>query len=500
MALFLIAILVRLGNPDVWDIIWGGEKPMDLSYFNAVLKSTTFPPYDPWFAGGYINYYYYGYVFVGVLTKLLGVVPTMAYNLILPMLFSFTGLAAFSIAYNLVAYGNQRGMRKEWQGNIQSSIINLQSSIFSRQALFAGLIAAALAVLLGNLAEVGVMLDVWYKAGNSAIVTGIGGVDTLLQLFDGALNMAAKPTPPPIYPGDWFWTATRAINYIPGEAAPITEFPFFTFLYGDLHAHMISMPLQQLALGWAVSLALLPKRPVDSEQSAIRNPQSAIPNPQSSRWETALLWFTGALTIGVLWPINSWDWPTYLVLGMLAVFFHAYHQNDDRFSLTMLGTALLQAVILAGLSVLLFWPFRANFGSGYSSLNPLAGHVYSCEQLPDDLGAVPVFHCRLSAVRIPRLDKKLDVCRAGALETGGLAGADCLVLVRLGVTAAPAARLFHRPLVLTLVVWAGLLGLRPGLAAERRITLILISASLALTLFVEFFVLAGDIGAHEYGV
>ncbi len=87
-----------------WDVIWGGEKPMDLSYFTAVLKSTTFPPYDPWYAGGYINYYYYGFVFVGALTKLLGIVPAVAYNLILPMLFSFTGLGVFSIAYNLVVY------------------------------------------------------------------------------------------------------------------------------------------------------------------------------------------------------------------------------------------------------------------------------------------------------------------------------------------------------------------------------------------------------------
>ena len=74
---------------------------MDLTYFTAVLKSTTFPPYDPWFAGGYINYYYYGFVYVGVLTKLLGIIPTMAYNLNLSMLFSFTGMAVFSIAYDL---------------------------------------------------------------------------------------------------------------------------------------------------------------------------------------------------------------------------------------------------------------------------------------------------------------------------------------------------------------------------------------------------------------
>ncbi len=263
-------------------------------------------------------------------------------------------------------------------------------------------------MLVGNLAEVGVMLDVWQKAGNTAIATGIGGLDALLRTFDGALNMATGQ-PAPIYPGDWFWTATRAINYLPGETAPITEFPFFTFLYGDLHAHMISMPLQLLALGWAVSLALLPQksssRPVLSaaevdaemqrEKSAddeISNLQSPISNLQSSWWETILLWFTGALTIGVLWPTNSWDWPTYLVIGILAVVFHAYRQNEEKFSWSMVGQALLQAIILGALSVLLFWPFRANFGSGYSSIKAMAWHLHPFIQLPDHLGLVPLLH------------------------------------------------------------------------------------------------------------
>ena len=165
VGLYLLAILIRLRNPDVWDVIWGGEKPMDLTYFTAVLKSTSFPPYDPWFAGGYLNYYYYGFVYTGVLTKLLGIIPTVAYNLNLSMLFSFTGMAVFSIAYDLVAWRREIGDRRlEIKDNLQSPISNLH-----KKAITAGAIAITLAIFLGNLGQVGVLADAWYKAGNPTL-------------------------------------------------------------------------------------------------------------------------------------------------------------------------------------------------------------------------------------------------------------------------------------------------------------------------------------------
>lgn len=77
------------------------------------------------------------------------------------------------------------------------------------------------------------------------------------------------------------------------------------------------------------------------------------------------------------------------------------------------------------------------------------------------------------------------------------AGAALIValLAYVALLAALALRGYYiAPFVLTLVIAAGLLGLRPSLPPARRIVLILISSALALTLAVEIVVLDGDIG------
>jgi uncharacterized membrane protein len=102
LAAFLFFLAIRLTNPDLWHDTYGGEKPMNFAYFNAVLRSTIFPPYDPWYAGGFLNYYYFGYVIVGVPTLLLKIMPSIAYNLILPTLFATAGIGAFSVAFSVV--------------------------------------------------------------------------------------------------------------------------------------------------------------------------------------------------------------------------------------------------------------------------------------------------------------------------------------------------------------------------------------------------------------
>ena len=497
IAFFLILIAVRLGNPDVWDIIWGGEKPMDLSFFTATLKSTTFPPYDPWYAGGYINYYYYGFVYVGALTKLLALTPTLAYNLILPMLFSFTGLGVFGLAYNLVEI-------RDWGLEIeddpqQSPISNPQSPNLpisqspNRRAIAAGLTASALAVLLGNLGEVGVVINAWYRAGDATLGT-TPLIGPLLQLLQGGFRILGGQ-PAPIYPGDWFWTASRAINAYQGEAQPITEFPFFTFLYGDLHAHMISLPLMVLALGWAISLALLAYN-LSFPRRRESNGRLWIPAFAGMTHGAALplQLLMGGLTIGVLRATNIADSPTFSVIGALAMLFYVYQKYGSRWSLPMVGEWGLLTAVLLLLAQLLFAPFIENYGFAYGSIGLWEGSKTYLFNYLTIYGLFLFFIATHLAREFRAWTRTWTTEGLQKLKPVAMPLLIALFLYVLIILIFMLRGYWVAPVVLTLLGIAGLLGLRHELPPARRIVLILISAALGLTLFVEIFVTAGDIG------
>ncbi len=471
LGLFVLALLIRLGNPDLWHPWKGGEKPMDFSYFNAVLKSTTFPPYDPWFAGGYINYYYYGFVFVGMLVKLLGIVPALSYNLILPTLFMMLGLGAFSLTWNL-AGGLKSDDSREGLAYLAGGTGVLGLLIFGNlgilRMIFQGiqrLASAGVNVLDGNLFQ----RIKWTFLG-------------FIQLFQTKTLHYRMD--------EWYWNPSRAIG---GEhGGPITEFPFFTFLYGDLHAHFIALPITVLALTWVLSVILSSQNSKDKQPGLIH----LLGGP-----------LIGALIVGALRPTNTWDYYPYLALGTAALLFAMW--QDFRSNRSSWSRSLIRIIIFLVFSELFFQPYTNWYGQGYTSIKPWFGThtpvndylvhwglflfvivTWMISETINWMAATPV-----SA--LSKLKKYRELILAAFLimlviiVSFGVNLENKLTIGEFDILGAGVHIIWF---VLPLMVWAAVLLLRPGQSLEKKIVLFMIGTSLAISLMVEIVYVVGDIG------
>jgi len=338
LAFFGLFWFIRWGNPDLWHAWRGGEKPMDFAYLNAVIKSTEFPPYDPWFAGGYLNYYYFGQVMVGTLIKLAGIVPNVAYNLVIPTWFAMTAMGAFSLVFNLVAGDDESSRRL-------------------RRAIVFGLLGALFVAVLGNLGEIHLLL---LKAGEGvaeAFESTIPGLAGLVRTVIGSFELLFGGKSLPIRIDEWYWNASRVIPGGPYESV-ITEFPFFTFLYADLHAHLIAMPLTFLSLAVALDVV---RRGGGRGGRGWRGALAVVP--------ALLLW---AITIGAMRTTNTWDVPPHLlvVLGAVSIAaFDGWRRSGRGDWWRPLLSIAWQFILVAALGwSLLYRPFWASYGSYYNSL------------------------------------------------------------------------------------------------------------------------------------
>ncbi|MBI4236141.1 MAG: hypothetical protein HY688_02130, partial [Chloroflexi bacterium] len=326
--LFLLAFagftLLRAANPDLWHPWRGGEKPMDLAYLTAVVRSTYMPPYDPWFSGGYLNYYYFGQFLVATLVRLTGIVPEVAFNLAVPLFWALALGGAFSLVYNLTeASRNPRRLLP-----------------LSRGPLLAGLAGAALVALAGNLDGAIQVVERMRDALGPALAIGEGPWETG-QALVRALTQALD------WPSDGYWRASRMIA-VPGSIS-ITEFPFFTFLFADLHAHLLALPLTLLALGLAVALAL-------SIHLGRGAPSHLLP--------LGLL----GLVLGALFATNSWDFPTYLFVAPVGVALANLNRGTPLWRTA--AWSGVTAVALLALSIFTFLPFLRSNEAFYTKIVP----------------------------------------------------------------------------------------------------------------------------------
>jgi YYY domain-containing protein len=293
--------------------------------------------------------------------------------------------------------------------------------------------------------------------------------------------------PFPYSMGDWYWLPSRAIAAVPGEPEPITEFPWFTFIYSDLHAHMLALPIAILALGWVVSIAL--------GKTWIK---------KAGLWQIIWSLVFGAIVIGALRPTNTWDLPTYLALGIVAttyVILRFYQPPAWRLS-EIIDKNVLKGLIIAAAAVLLtilaykllYLPFDHWYDQPYTEIQLWKGAKTSTQDYLTHWGVFlfiitswMVWETRQWMASTPLSSlRKLVPHRSTLLVLGVTFLIVYITLFILGIR-------IHW-LALTLALWAAILLLRPGLPEAKKVVLFMIGTCLFLTMMVEVIVLTGDVG------
>jgi uncharacterized membrane protein len=238
----------------------GLEKFMDFGFINSILRGPYMPPSDMWWAGGTINYYYFGHFTIALLTKISAIPSNYTFNLALASTLGLVAISSFSLIFTLT--------KKYW----------------------AGILAFLFVAIIGNL-------------------------HTLTIFSKGLADY-------------WYPDASRLVPFV------INEFPVYTFVVSDLHAHLLDMPFVIFAISLIFSVLV------------------------EKGFRLVNLLFL-SLTLGIMFTTSSWDFPIYILVSFVFIFYGFYSRKEIPSKLVFKSIVL---TILIGAGALIFFlPFLLNF-------------------------------------------------------------------------------------------------------------------------------------------
>lgn len=365
LAAFGLWAFIRALNPE----IIGTEKPMELAFINAMLRSPTFPPADPWLSGFSISYYYFGYVMVAMLIKISGVASGIGFNLAVALWFGLTAVTAYGLVFDLTALWKKTSTRDE-------------DSQTQKPPVLSSLLGPFFILLVSNLQGFLEMLHsrgVFWKQATDG---------TWQSKFWTWLNIL-EVNEPPYQPfswvpervnGTWWWRASRVLqdyDLVNNRQEVIDEFPFFSYLLADLHPHVLAMPFAILAIvvalviwlqikdGWngagKIPFFIWLKKWISGESIHLRDLRLV------SRFREGRL-LIPVLVLGGLAFLNTWDLPIYVALLCAVWALADYRQNGWHFGI--IWNFIGQAIVYVILAVLFYLPFYIGFSSQAGGIIP----------------------------------------------------------------------------------------------------------------------------------
>ncbi len=320
LLLYLVCVIYRSYDPSIDTT----EQPMDYAFLNASVLANFFPPEDPWLRGSDVPYYYFGYLMMGNLTELSFVPTRISYNLSLAIIPSLAATVAFGLVYNLIRTHGASAMR----------------------AVGFALLAPVLLMMTSNME--GILEFVRLREWGTASFWDWIGINDL-----GPVDVSSWR------PNDylWWWRSSRVIDSFGPQGASldytITEFPFFSFLLGDLHPHFMSIPFILLFVTFSLNFFLTP---VYIGARWVRDNPGTV--------------FVTALLLGALAFINVWDILPFAVLWAVLMVFKAIRQEDGVW--TNVVSLVWQPIgVTLFLATLMYFPYYLSMDSQASGILPV---------------------------------------------------------------------------------------------------------------------------------
>ena len=287
----------------------GTEKFMDYGFMAALTRSDTLPARDLWYSAGNMNYYYGGQYYAVFLTKLSFTRIQETYNLMRTLVAAF----AFVLPFNLVFHMIREIPRKV-------------KAVPGWIAALGGLLAGAAVSLAGNMHYV------------------------LYGLFGDVFKLSG-------YEDYWFPNSTRYIGHNPlTDDQCIHEFPSYSFVLGDLHAHVVNVMFVLLTVGilyaWMKSIRE-------------REEEGQVFSVKKLLLEPAVI-ACGVLT-GIFHWTNYWDFVIYTTAALICIFFTAMYRYRGQAKAVAAATVLQTAEVFV-LGTLAALPFTSSFETMVSGI------------------------------------------------------------------------------------------------------------------------------------
>ena len=297
-SLFVVALFTWCVIKGTRPEINGEEKFMDFAFLNTLVRTDSLPAPDPWLAGRTINYYYFGQYIYAMIAKLSAIKTGVAYTLSMCTCFAM----AFGMSYSLGSLFLDGATRK-----------GLQSKSIFRVG--AGIMSAISVTLFGN--------------SHSFFYYENGAGNPFLQGFKN-LGIDVGRTDSFFYPDSTRFIGHNPESEILSEAMvviqegdrTIHEFPCYSYMLGDLHAHVISMMGVMLIIGILYALYFRSK-------SGSADNSSVDEKTLITRFRSELLFLRQPeiISVGILLGIatmtNYWDFLIYFIVSCMVLLIYS---------------------------------------------------------------------------------------------------------------------------------------------------------------------------------